>query len=355
MDQYRDFTNGAFNYPVPSGKDFLGRLHAAGQHYVPIVDSNIYVPDPENASDAYATFSRGAALSAFIRNTNGDFYYGDNWPGFSVWPDWLSSTAQDFWASELLNWYQSISFDGIWIDLSEASSFCAGSCGTDQLILNPVHPPFQLPGEPGMVDYGYPEGFNITNATEAALASAASIAQASSVSATASSSSTSTTTYPRTIPTPGVRNLNFPPYVINNYLPGHALIKNSIAPNATHNDAFNTSEYEQHNLFGLQISNATYQALLRVFPGRRPFTIGRSTFAGSGTVTAHWGGDNNSKWGSMYLSISQALQFSIAGIPMFGVDTCGFTSNADYELCSRWMQLRYVLYFRSPLRPKPPD
>jgi len=62
-----------------------------------------------------------------------------------------------------------------------------------------------------------------------------------------------------------------------------------------------------HNLFGYQISNATYQALLAVFPNKRPFTVGRSTFAGSGRFTAHWGGDNTSTWGSMFLSISQAL------------------------------------------------
>lgn len=41
----------------------------------------------------------------------------------------------------------------------------------------------------------------------------------------------------------------------------------------------------------------------------------------------------------MYFGISQALQFSIAGIPYFGVETCGFNGNSDLQLCTRWMQL----------------
>lgn len=79
---------------------------------------------------------------------------------------------------------------------------------------NPVHPPFQLPGEPGAVIYGYPEGFNLTNATEAAAAASASSSQAAAMSTGGASSTTPT--YLRTTPTPGVRNVNYPPYVINN-------------------------------------------------------------------------------------------------------------------------------------------
>lgn len=214
---------------------------------------------------------------------------GDNWPGFSVWGDWLVPQSQDFWTYELSNWHDSIPFDGIWIDLSEASNFCSGPCGNGELTENPVHPPFSLPGDPGNFDYSFPEGFNVTNATQAASAIAASSSQALANSATPTVS-VITTLQERTLPTPGVRNLNFPPYAINNIFAGHALIKNAISPDATHNDEYNTTEYEVHNLFGYGISNATYHALLNIFPGKRPFTVGRSTFAGSGQVTSHWGG-----------------------------------------------------------------
>jgi alpha-glucosidase len=84
---------------------------------------------------------------------------------------------------------------------------------------------------------------------------------------------------------------------------------------------------------------ATYTGLSQVFPGKRPFIIGRSTFPSSGLYAGHWGGDNTSKWYYMFFSIPQALSFSLFGIPMFGVDTCGFNGNSDEELCNRWMQL----------------
>lgn len=211
--------------------------------------------------------------------------------------------------------------------MNEATSFCVGSCGEYNLSLGPVHPPFPLPGEPGNKDNEYPEGFDITNHTEST----------PSASEKNTSEAGSTPSFLRTKPTPGIRNVNYPPYVINHVQTGHDLAVSAISPNVTHVDG--VLEYDVHNLWGHLETKATYHALLNVFPGKRPFIMTRSTFAGSGQWAGHWGGDNKSKWAHMYFSISQALSFSLFGIPMFGVDTCGFLENSDMELCNRWMQL----------------
>ncbi|EMC96216.1 glycoside hydrolase family 31 protein [Baudoinia panamericana UAMH 10762] len=343
----RDFTNNPGHYDVAPGKVFLDQLHANGQYYMPILDPNIYVPNPANASDAYPTYDAGAAVNAYIRNGNDSFYIGVEWPGFSVFPDFIVPQTQQFWTQQILAYHQNVSFDGFWLDVNDAVSFCTGSCGQGLVGENPIHVPFALPGDPNTsvaVDYRYPEFFNVTNATEAASASSALMSQSLMYP---TPSATPTPTVGRTVPTPGVRNLTFPPYAINNFLAGHSLLKQVIAPNATHNDGpYNSTEYELHNLYGHTSGNATYNALKQVYPGKRPFFINRSTFAGSGNFTGHWGGDTNSMWGNMYFGISQALQFSIAGIPYFGVETCGFNGNADMELCTRWMQLSawYPMY-----------
>lgn len=52
-----------------------------------------------------------------------------------------------------------------------------------------------------------------------------------------------------------------------------------------------------------------------------------------------WGGDNNSDEDSWYLSVFEAYQHQVFGIPMFGVDICGFGGDTNPELCARWYQL----------------
>ena len=120
----------------------------------------------------------------------------------------------------------------------------------------------------------------------------------------------------------------------------------TIAANATH--AGGQLELDVHNLWGLMEERATYDSLLELNPGKRPFIISRSTFASSGRWTGHWLGDNFSKWQYMALSIQGVLQFQIYQIPMVGADTCGFQDNTDEELCNRWMQLSaFVPFYRN--------
>ncbi|OAG14111.1 hypothetical protein CC77DRAFT_1067362 [Alternaria alternata] len=337
--QYRIFTHDNNTYPIDEGKEFLAKLHANGQYWMPILDPNVYVPAPGNGTDANPTYDRGKALDLYIKRGEGhtDDYIGIQWPGFSVWPDFLHNATQNFWTNEMQLYHDQLPFDGWWLDISDLSSWCTGSCGTGRLADNPIHVPFKLPGEPGQINYDYPEAFDQTNATEAASASAASASQASAYPTPTTTVGTATVGF--TSATPGVRNITFPPYALNLTLEGHSLLRQAVASYATHNDGYNTTEYELHNTYGYVSGKATYNALLSVFPGKRPFWIARSTSPGSGAITGHWGGDTNSRWGNMYMTIPQALTFSIAGVPYFGVETCGFNGNADMELCTRWMQL----------------
>lgn len=86
MNQYRDFDNDQRTFGYSEGADFLAKLHANGQHWVPIVDSAIYHPNPENGSDAYSTFDRGVAADAFMLNPDGSMYIGSVWPGYTGEP-----------------------------------------------------------------------------------------------------------------------------------------------------------------------------------------------------------------------------------------------------------------------------
>ena len=335
----KGFTNNPGHYDLDEGKAFLERLHANGQYWFPILDPNVYAPSPINKSDIYPVYDRGVQQQAFIRDGTENYYYGVLWAGISAYVDFMVPCGIKYWKDEIVRFYQQLEFDGFWLDVSDAASFATGSLGPDSPQQNPIHVPFALPGDPDSkvaVDYNYPEMFNVTNSTEAASAASALASQSSAYP----SSSTPTPTASRTSPT-NTRLLNFPPYAIkNDAVPGNSLVKQVIAPNATHNDGpYNSTEYDVHNLYGHLGAKATFEGLAETKPGQRPFVLARSTFAGTGTFAGHWGGDTASTWGNMYFGITQALQFSIAGIPYFGVETCGFRGNADMELCTRWMQL----------------
>ena len=92
-----------------------------------------------------------------------------------------------------------------------------------------------------------------------------------------------------------------------------------------------------HNLNGMTMINASYNALLERTP-ERPFVLSRSFFAGSQRLGAIWTGDNAAKWEHLSISIPMLLTLGVSGLPFSGADVGGFFGDPSSELLLRWYQ-----------------
>ncbi|GAB6019833.1 hypothetical protein CHUAL_001373 [Chamberlinius hualienensis] len=97
--------------------------------------------------------------------------------------------------------------------------------------------------------------------------------------------------------------------------------------------------YNVHSFYSYSQQKATAAALQRIYPGKRPNMLSRSTVYGAEVYTTHWLGDNESNFPSMQDSIPGILEFNLFGYPVVGADICGFRFDATLELCIRWTQL----------------
>ena len=94
-----------------------------------------------------------------------------------------------------------------------------------------------------------------------------------------------------------------------------------------------------HNVYGQQMSRATYEGLQQLRPDSRPFVLTRATYAGGQRYAAVWAGDNVSEWGHLRGSIPMLMGMGLSGLPFVGVDIGGFAETPSAELYTRWLQL----------------
>jgi alpha-glucosidase len=107
-----------------------------------------------------------------------------------------------------------------------------------------------------------------------------------------------------------------------------------------HNDAGqHTTHAKNHNIYGMQMTRATYDGVIRHNPGIRPFILTRASFAGGHQYAAAWTGDNVSSWEHLRMALSMCLNMSISGQPFVGSDIGGFIGYPSGELFTRWLQL----------------
>ena len=107
-----------------------------------------------------------------------------------------------------------------------------------------------------------------------------------------------------------------------------------------HDDnGLHTPHAKNHNLYGLQMTQATYEGVKSLKPNERPFVLTRASYAGGQRYSAAWTGDNISSWEHLEMAVPMMLGLSISGQPFVGSDIGGFVGSPDGELYARWLQL----------------
>lgn len=106
-----------------------------------------------------------------------------------------------------------------------------------------------------------------------------------------------------------------------------------------HYDGNPCSHRKAHNVYGMQMSKATQEGLRRALPGKRPFVITRSAYAGTQRYSSAWTGDIQSTWEHLKIGNAQCQRLALSGYSFVGTDIGGFSGRSDGELFVRWLQM----------------
>lgn len=103
-----------------------------------------------------------------------------------------------------------------------------------------------------------------------------------------------------------------------------------------------------HNIYGMQMTRATYDGTRKLMNGKRPFLLSRAAFSGSQRFTAVWTGDNQATDDHMFVAVRLINSISLSGIAFCGADVGGFHGNPTTDLFTRWMSIGcYTPFFRN--------
>jgi alpha-D-xyloside xylohydrolase len=91
------------------------------------------------------------------------------------------------------------------------------------------------------------------------------------------------------------------------------------------------SSTEYFNAYSIVNADAIYHGQRSVNPNRRVFQLTRSGFAGEQRYsTASWSGDIGTRWEDMRAQMTAGMNFSMSGIPFWGMDIGGFCVENRY-------------------------
>jgi alpha-glucosidase len=114
MNGYRIFTFNPSGFPDPPGLNSY--LHQLGF-------SSIWMIDPGVKKEpGYFVYDQGTAGDCWVKNSDGNTYYGNVWPGSCAFPDFTMPETRNWWAG-LYPDFMANGIDGVWNDMNEPAVF----------------------------------------------------------------------------------------------------------------------------------------------------------------------------------------------------------------------------------------
>lgn len=105
-----------------------------------------------------------------------------------------------------------------------------------------------------------------------------------------------------------------------------------------YDNGLHSPQAKVHNIYGMEMSLATRNGLLKYRPNERPLVITRDTYSGGQRYAAVWTGDNSSTWDHLRLSLPEIMNLGISGLTQVGADIGGFVGSPSPELFTRWLE-----------------
>lgn len=123
MEDYKDFTFDPVNYgDLPQ---FVEEIHENNLQYIPIIDAGIAQRKGQN----YSVYDTGVEQDVFVKAyEEGPTFTGEVWPVDAVYPNFFKNATNVWWQKNLDDFSKVVDFDGLWLDMNEATNYCNGVC-----------------------------------------------------------------------------------------------------------------------------------------------------------------------------------------------------------------------------------
>lgn len=144
MQDYMIFTLSDTYENLPA---YVKNNHEHNIRFAPIIDVGVSNAGPD-LSDKYEALKQANAKDIFLK-AGGAPIKGSSWPGEVFWPDYTKPETTQ-WLHTMLDYLKNtlkLEFDGIWLDMNEATNNCNGYCDESQRPANSVKSSiFYVPG-----------------------------------------------------------------------------------------------------------------------------------------------------------------------------------------------------------------